>query len=174
MTPAQCRAARALLDWSQQQLATIAGVGIVTVRQFEAGIGVPRLATTELLMNTFERVGLEFVAGNGGGPGVRAKQDLNSQEQFLAFLKLYEHARLRRRARQVGAFPEFGYVFVYHDLDGADLMHRGDCLGHVRWRNGHIAMNPEPTLPEGMEISLSDEVFDQWVARAEYKRTTSI
>ena len=37
ITPSQCRAARGLLGWSQQDLATQAGVGIVTVHQLEAG-----------------------------------------------------------------------------------------------------------------------------------------
>jgi DNA-binding XRE family transcriptional regulator len=41
ITSAQCRAARGLLDWTQQHLADQAGVGIVTVRQFEAGLNEP-------------------------------------------------------------------------------------------------------------------------------------
>ncbi len=35
ITPAQCRAARALLDWNQRRLADAAGVGINTLRDFE-------------------------------------------------------------------------------------------------------------------------------------------
>jgi len=35
VTPAQCRAARGLLDWNQQELARRARVGIVTVHQLE-------------------------------------------------------------------------------------------------------------------------------------------
>ena len=41
-TPGQCRAARGLLGWSQQELAKHARVGIVTVHQLEAGISQPR------------------------------------------------------------------------------------------------------------------------------------
>ena len=42
LTPAQCRAARGLIDWSQMDLAEHAGVGIVTIRQLEAGNHEPR------------------------------------------------------------------------------------------------------------------------------------
>jgi transcriptional regulator with XRE-family HTH domain len=71
VTPAQCRAARGLLDWSQQDLASQAGVGIVTVRQVEAGLTEPRRATLAVVRQAFERAGIEFIDENGGGPGVR-------------------------------------------------------------------------------------------------------
>jgi transcriptional regulator with XRE-family HTH domain len=41
MTPEQCRAARAWLDWTQQELARRAGVGLSTVRDFEKGERIP-------------------------------------------------------------------------------------------------------------------------------------
>lgn len=41
ITPAQCRAARALLDWSQQDLAKAAHLGLSTIRDFENGRRVP-------------------------------------------------------------------------------------------------------------------------------------
>jgi len=72
-TPAQCRAARGLLDWSQQKLAEAAGVGVVTVRQLEGGGSQPRKATLDVLRRALEAAGVEFIAKNGGGPGVRLK-----------------------------------------------------------------------------------------------------
>jgi transcriptional regulator with XRE-family HTH domain len=74
VTPAQCRAARGLLDWSQQDLASQAGVGIVTVRQLEAGVNEPRRSTLEVVRQAFERAGVEFIDQNGGGAGVRLKR----------------------------------------------------------------------------------------------------
>ena len=74
VTPAQCRAARGLLDWSQQDLATQAGVGIVTVRQVEAGVTEPRRATLLVLRQALEQAGVEFIDENGGGPGVRLRK----------------------------------------------------------------------------------------------------
>ena len=74
VTPAQCRAARGLLDWSQQDLARQAGVGIVTVRQVEAGATEPRRATLVVVKQAFERAGVEFIDENGGGAGVRLRK----------------------------------------------------------------------------------------------------
>jgi transcriptional regulator with XRE-family HTH domain len=74
VTPAQCRAARGLLDWSQQDLASQAGVGIVTIRQIEAGVTEPRRATLVVVRQAFERAGIEFIDENGGGPGVRLRK----------------------------------------------------------------------------------------------------
>jgi len=71
ISPSQCRAARGLLDWSQQDLADKAGVGVVTVRQVEAGATEPRRATLTVLKQAFENAGVMFIDENGGGPGVR-------------------------------------------------------------------------------------------------------
>ena len=79
VTAAQCRAARGLLDWSQQDLAARAGVGIVTVRQLEGGVNEPRRATLEVVRRAFESAGVEFIEENGGGPGVRLRKPTSSK-----------------------------------------------------------------------------------------------
>ena len=71
---AQCRAARGLLNWTQQKLAETAAVGIVTVGQFEAEKGTQRPSTTAVIQQALEAAGIEFIRGNGGGPGVRLKR----------------------------------------------------------------------------------------------------
>jgi transcriptional regulator with XRE-family HTH domain len=74
ITPSQCRAARGLLEWSQQELAEYAQVGVVTVHQLEAGTSEPRRATLQAIRRAFETAGVEFIDENGGGPGVRLKK----------------------------------------------------------------------------------------------------
>ena len=58
ISPAQCRAARGLLDWSQQDLAREAEVGIVTIRQLEAGSNQPRRATLVVIRQALEAAGV--------------------------------------------------------------------------------------------------------------------
>ena len=74
ITPAQCRAARGLLDWTQQELADQAQVGVVTVRQLEAGGGTPRRATLNVIQRAFESAGVELINDSDGGPGVRLRR----------------------------------------------------------------------------------------------------
>ncbi len=69
ITAAQCRAARGLLDWTQQELADAAQIGVATVRLFESEATETRRATLAVLTRAFELAGVEFT--NGDQPGVR-------------------------------------------------------------------------------------------------------
>ncbi len=72
LTPAQCRAARALLDWTQEAVAKATGISAVSIRAFEKG-GEMRRSNQSVLLATFEVAGVEFIPENGGGAGVRLK-----------------------------------------------------------------------------------------------------
>lgn len=69
---AQVRAARALLDWSQTQLADAAGVGVTTVRDIESERRPAETGAMREIRRVLENEGVLFVPGApGGGPGVR-------------------------------------------------------------------------------------------------------
>ena len=71
----QMKAARALLGWSQQDLASAAQVSEPTVKRLEAVDGPlgGRAATVDKLLTAFERAGIDFIKENGGGAGVRLR-----------------------------------------------------------------------------------------------------
>lgn len=71
LTPAQSRAARALLDWSQDQLASASHLGLSTVRDFEKGRRVPSHNNLAAMVRALEDAGLQFIPENGGGAGIR-------------------------------------------------------------------------------------------------------
>lgn len=76
ITPAQCRAARAYLNWSQQQLADLSRIGNATIRNFESEKSASHHATLDVLQRTFEAHGILFVADgevSDVGEGVRLK-----------------------------------------------------------------------------------------------------
>jgi transcriptional regulator with XRE-family HTH domain len=78
MTGAQLRAARALLGWSAQELATASGVGVTTIRKNELSDGPVTMikANVEVITRAIEAAGVEFIAENGGGAGVRLRKPL--------------------------------------------------------------------------------------------------
>jgi len=72
ITAEQCRAARGLLDWSQQDLADAAHVGTVTVRGLERGKTQPRRLSAEAIRAALENAGVTFL--DGEEPGVRLRK----------------------------------------------------------------------------------------------------
>ena len=67
ITPAQCRAARALLRWNQQELAERSEVGANTIKKFETEASSPRKSTLKVLRATFEAHGVGFTDEGRGG-----------------------------------------------------------------------------------------------------------
>ena len=63
LLPEQCRGARGLLDWTQERLASLAGVSRSTVRDFEAGRHGLHRSTEALLIKTFEDAGVRLASG---------------------------------------------------------------------------------------------------------------
>lgn len=71
-TPAQCRAARGLLYWSQEDLVAHSGITKKTIADFERGATRPHRQTLAQIIAAFEAAGIEFL--NHDQPGVRLKQ----------------------------------------------------------------------------------------------------
>ncbi|RWE12436.1 MAG: XRE family transcriptional regulator [Mesorhizobium sp.] len=74
VSPAQCRAGRALIGWSQDQLAAASKVAKATIANFEAGRRAPYERTLEDMRRALEAAGVEFIPENGGGAGVRLRK----------------------------------------------------------------------------------------------------
>jgi hypothetical protein len=74
MTPAQCRAGRALLELTQTQLAEAAGLGLSTVVDFERVRRIISSDAVAAVRAALESAGVEFIAENGGGAGVRLRK----------------------------------------------------------------------------------------------------
>jgi transcriptional regulator with XRE-family HTH domain len=70
--PAQIRAARALLNWSQEDLAQKAEIALSSVRELETERRTSEAGTIGNVRNAFEEAGVNFVEGtSNNGPGVR-------------------------------------------------------------------------------------------------------
>ena len=78
ITGAQCRAARALVEWSRDKLSSNSGVDALVIEEFERRSNLPDQDICDTLQTALENAGAVFIAENGGGVGVRLK--LNRSE----------------------------------------------------------------------------------------------
>jgi transcriptional regulator with XRE-family HTH domain len=76
ITTGQVKAARALLGWSQADLASRSGVSEPTIARLEALKGElgGREGTAGKIRTALETAGVDFIDENGGGPGVRLRK----------------------------------------------------------------------------------------------------
>jgi predicted transcriptional regulator len=76
VTTRQIKAARALLGWSQAELAKHSGVSEPTVARLESVDGElgGRENTVERIRSAIEKAGIDFLDENGGGHGVRLRR----------------------------------------------------------------------------------------------------
>jgi transcriptional regulator with XRE-family HTH domain len=83
VTTRQVKAARALLGWSQADLAEKSGVSEPTVARLESVDGDlgGREDTAEKLQASLKAAGIEFIDEDGGGRGVRLRN--RSQRKLL-------------------------------------------------------------------------------------------
>lgn len=78
----QIKAARALLGWSQADLAQASGVSEATVKRLECQSGElgGRADTGDKIINALEEAGIIIVEENGEGRGVRLKKHKKPDE----------------------------------------------------------------------------------------------
>lgn len=73
LAPEQCRAARGLLNWTQEHLAERAGVSRSTVRDFERHRHLLHRGTESMLVRTLQEAGVMLLPPGEHGPGVRIR-----------------------------------------------------------------------------------------------------
>jgi DNA-binding transcriptional regulator YiaG len=74
LSPAQSRAARAWLEWSQEDLAKLANLSLSTVRDFEKGRRAPISNNLEAIRRALESKGVSFeMDANGNATGISVR-----------------------------------------------------------------------------------------------------
>ena len=81
LTSAQIRAARSLIRWTADELATACALSVATVRRAELKESETALTTANdlAIRRALEAAGVEFIDENGGGPGLRLRKRLQKK-----------------------------------------------------------------------------------------------
>ena len=80
MNGIQCKMARAALGLGVRDVAELAGVSPDTVARLERGEAL-RDRTVETIQAVLEEAGVEFIAENGGGAGVRLRRSASTTDE---------------------------------------------------------------------------------------------
>jgi DNA-binding XRE family transcriptional regulator len=75
VTSAQVRMGRAALNWTVRDLAAATGLHRNTITNIEVGRYAGDLETLSRIRKALEAAGVEFIDANGGGPGVRLREN---------------------------------------------------------------------------------------------------
>lgn len=78
LSPAQCRAARALVEMDQATLGEAARVSRNTIVAFEKNQRTPNPNNLMAICAALEAAGVVFIAENGNGPGVALKKEITT------------------------------------------------------------------------------------------------
>lgn len=98
LEPRQIRAARALLNWSQDDLANASGIARSSIKNIENDITTARKDTIHDIQVAFENSGIEFLPGSG----VRIKEEtvtvLHGEEAYWQLLDDVYHTAIKEHS----------------------------------------------------------------------------
>jgi transcriptional regulator with XRE-family HTH domain len=153
ITLPQIRAARALLGWTQAELAEASGISIPAIARLEQGIGNPRADTVQSVQNAFETNGVEF----NGESGVNLQREIFEIKIFDdadAMEKIWDDivasfARQDRGELLMSGMDERLWIEIY-----------GDRLDDEIKRRKQAGIKPRLLIKEGDNLCLgSDDVY---------------
>ncbi|MBB4395075.1 helix-turn-helix transcriptional regulator [Bradyrhizobium sp. ERR14] len=106
LSAAQARAARALLAWSQQDLATHANIATSTVADFERGRRTPVPQNAQAMRAAFERAGISFPTGGAvRGPALPKLADLTKSGAPIRYVNGTDLAQWAERRHGQASMP---------------------------------------------------------------------
>jgi transcriptional regulator with XRE-family HTH domain len=165
LTPAQCRAARALLGISEERLAAKAGVGGGAVRDFEQEAGSDETDAVRRIASTLSDLGVIFIPGDARhGEGVRLARPQPAivvkpagiRNGVMAFVVGYQGRRIKVRLSEealVDLATKYGLPASNTDKQALAVF-QAERYRILRW----IAANANRTQQDGTLIVKSSDV----------------
>ena len=135
VSAAQVRAARAILDWGQEDLSRASGLSLNTIRKIENGHISPRTSTSSALRRSIEDVGLELLDDDG----VKRRDDLVNVYKGMDGYRKFWHQLLmdlRESAHTVALAlhsPEtLSWFFSDQNIYALDVLNRPTIAASVK------------------------------------------
>jgi len=155
LSPEQIKAARALLAWSQQDLAAAAKVATSTLADFERGSRTPVANNAQAIREALEAEGLSFLAG-----GVVAKSKLPAPPPaahagaLMRWINATDLAQWGERRDGQASMPELLSRLIYATVGPAAQVRfpSDDSVHHPGWDG--VCQTPESSLfvPAGASV----------------------
>lgn len=153
----QIRAARALLNWSQTDLAERAGLSQTGIARIESGVNQPNTATLDKITQAFDEAGIEFIADRGVE---RRKLEIRTYSGQRGFLEFYDelYSTLRNFENSV--------VKVSNVDERAFVKWQGDQLIEHSQRMKNLGIRYQILVQEGDTfIPASDYAEYKWMPK---------
>jgi transcriptional regulator with XRE-family HTH domain len=128
ISPAQIKAARALLNWSQEDLAQACDISISTIRTMELG-KIPRASTLLEVRGTIERNGLEFTEGEGVK---RKESDVTILRGYNSCQRLFEDIAACSKRKEYGLLVYTKSEVILTQPSGIDQLTNLDRLEQIK------------------------------------------
>ena len=85
----QIRAARALLGWSQHDLAQKSGLSQTGIARIENGTNKPNSKTVSKILSTFEGANIEFIGQTGIKKNTGEIKKYSGESGFNSFIRIF-------------------------------------------------------------------------------------
>jgi len=174
----QLRAARALLGWSQQELARHANVAASTVADFERGQRVPISDNLEALRTALEKAGIAFLP-NGAVVGKPPSTSKNTSIEGvpIRWINATDLSQWAERRDAQGAMPELISKLISAEA-GTDIrmmcFPAGDSIQQAGWDGQCEIERGTRHVPTGLSVwELSTEKGIKAKADKDYKKRSS-
>lgn len=154
LSPAQCRAARALLGWTQKELESKSGVNLKTIADFERAARTPFARTIRDIVEALEAAGIKLLAPEEGvhgqgvvlAWGVEPAPRQGGEEEEAG-------ANRSRRTRQSGAAdPALSQLYNYWQARPHEWMRLSEPLRRAVIREIHDDLPPFDPILEGVHV----------------------
>lgn len=156
LSPEQIKAARALLAWSQQDLATAAKVATSTLADFERGFRTPVANNAQAIREALEAQGLSFIAG-----GVVSKSMLPAPPPgphagaLVRWINATDLSQWGERRDGQASMPELLGRLIYATVGPAAQIRfpSDDSVHHPGWDGVCLtAEGAGPFVPQGASV----------------------